>query len=167
MSISSIPLYKFVNETPDHVPFSDFYWTDSGRDAGMHARPVIGGVFIRLLTDARPFWETCIGLAHRNAPDVGNDWAPLPLLRRLKPVVPTARDHEDLLATIRPNGPARAGWCASSTIENGSKDLLASARRVRPAARFALSGMAQRSGFAEISILPEGGDWSLTPARFA
>jgi hypothetical protein len=88
------PLYKFVNETPDHVPFSDFYWTDSGRDAGMYARPVIGGVFIRLLTEAEPFWETCIGLAHRNAPDLGNEWAPLPLVRRQVTLVPTARERE-------------------------------------------------------------------------
>jgi hypothetical protein len=88
------PLYKFVNETPDRVPFSDFYWTDSGRDAGMHARPVIGGVFIRLLTEAKPFWETCIGLARRNAPEIGNDWASLPLIRRLLTVISTARDHE-------------------------------------------------------------------------
>ncbi len=92
------PLYKFVNETPDRVPFSDFYWTNSGRDAGMHARPVIGGVFIRLLTEAKPFWETCMGLARRNSPEIGNDWAPLPLIRRLLTVIPTARDHESLLA---------------------------------------------------------------------
>ncbi len=88
------PLYKFVTETTDRVPFSDFYWTDSGRDAGMHARPVIGGVFIRLLTEARPFWETCIGLALQNAPEMGNDWAPLPLVRRLIAIAPTAHDRE-------------------------------------------------------------------------
>ena len=150
------PLYKFVNETPDHVPFSDFYWTDSGRDAGMHARPVIGGVFIRLLTDAKPFWETCIGLAHRNAPDVGNDWAPLPLIRRLVPLVPTARDHETSwrYTTERPS---EGGWRASSTIAIGSKDLVVSARRVRLAPRSARSGMARRSGCAGTSMFPQAG----------
>jgi hypothetical protein len=88
------PLYKFVNETPDRVPFADFYWTDSARNAGMYARPVIGGVFIRLLTQGKPFWESCMELARQNMPEAGNSWAPLPLLRRFLPVVPTARDRE-------------------------------------------------------------------------
>ena len=76
-----------MNETPDRVPFSDFYWTDSGRHAGMHARPVIGGVFIRLLSDARPFWESSASLARRNAPEVSNEWAPFPAIMRVTPMI--------------------------------------------------------------------------------
>ena len=157
------PLYRFVNETTDRVPFSDFYWTDSGRDAGMHARPVIGGVFIRLLADARPFWETCIGLAQRNAPDIGNDWAPLPLIRRLKVVVPTARDQETSWR-IRSHNPPGDGWRASSTIENGSKDPPALAHRVRPALRSVPCGMARRSGCAAMFTSPRR-SLELTPVH--
>ena len=81
------PLYKFVNETPDRVPFSDFYWTDSGKDAGMHARPVIGGVFIRMLAD-RAEWLRWAG----KAPKLGNDWAPFPTAPTFVTVVPTAAE---------------------------------------------------------------------------
>jgi Domain of unknown function (DUF4965)/Domain of unknown function (DUF1793) len=67
------PLYKFINETPDRVPVSDFYWTETAKDAGMHARPVIGGVFLRFLYDAR-IWKKW---AVRDTTKA-TGWAPIP-----------------------------------------------------------------------------------------
>jgi hypothetical protein len=44
------PILTFLHETPDRVPFSDWYSTTSGLKRGFQARSVVGGVFIPMLS---------------------------------------------------------------------------------------------------------------------
>jgi hypothetical protein len=45
------PVYDFLNETPDRVPMTDWYWTKSGEMRGFIARSVVGGVYMELLKE--------------------------------------------------------------------------------------------------------------------
>jgi hypothetical protein len=68
------PVFEFLNTTPHRVPMTDWYWTHDATKVGFQARPVVGGVFLRLLYDGAT-WKKW---ASREKTHAGN-WAPLPL----------------------------------------------------------------------------------------
>ena len=45
------PIYDYLNETTARDPLADSYVTDNVQSGGMHARPVVGGFFIKMLSD--------------------------------------------------------------------------------------------------------------------
>ena len=67
------PVYDFINASRDRVPFSDWYWTNDAEEAGFYARPVIGGVFLRLLYDKQIWTKWASRDKAKSA-----DWAPFP-----------------------------------------------------------------------------------------
>jgi hypothetical protein len=54
------PVAKFMQETPDRGPLTDWYETESGKKVGFTARPVVGGVFMRMLYD-EAVWKKWAG----------------------------------------------------------------------------------------------------------
>ena len=45
-------ILRYANETPNRVPLSDLYFTDTGRKIGFQARSVLGGLFVGLMQSA-------------------------------------------------------------------------------------------------------------------
>jgi len=80
------PIYDYLNETTARLPFVDSYATDDSRSEGMRARPVIGGLLIKML-EAPAIWKKWAG---RNRLKVGN-FAPAPPPPRIIEVVPASQ----------------------------------------------------------------------------
>jgi hypothetical protein len=68
------PILKFLNESPSRVPMTDWYLTDSGKQQGFQARPVVGGVFIKMLAD-ETMWKKWSARAQK----LSGEWAPMPV----------------------------------------------------------------------------------------
>ena len=78
------PIYDYLNETTARDPIADSYVTDKIKSGGMHARPVVGGFFIKMLAD-RDVWHKW---ASRDQLKPTN-WSPLPAPLKISMVVPT------------------------------------------------------------------------------
>ena len=110
------PIYDYLNQTTARSPFVDSYVTDDVHSDGMHARPVIGGVFIKMLAD-RAMWTKWAGA---DKTKVG-PWAPLPVPPKIVEVVPTAQKTAPRCGVTRRANPTTNGPSPISTPPPGRK----------------------------------------------
>jgi hypothetical protein len=54
------PVYSFAESTPNRVPVSDWYIVDNAQQVGFQARSVVGGFYIKMLSD-KAIWKKWAG----------------------------------------------------------------------------------------------------------
>ncbi len=106
------PVIRFIQETPDRSPLTDWYETKSAKKVGFTARPVVGGVFLQLLYD-KSTWNKW---ASRDKTKASN-WAPMPKPPVVTEVVKTASESpsEWSYTTTRP----KDNWFSDSFATDG------------------------------------------------
>ena len=79
------PIYTYLDQSTARVPFSDWYDTDNVGSSFFRARPVVGGVFIKMLADPG-IWKKW---SSRDKTLV-TGWAPIPIAPTVTPVLATS-----------------------------------------------------------------------------
>ena len=97
------PIWLFLNESPSRVPMTDWYYTDKGTQQGFQARPVVGGVFIRMLAD-QAMWKKWAGRGQK----VSGEWAAMPKAPTID-VVESGSKNEPVTWRYSTDRP-RDGW---------------------------------------------------------
>jgi hypothetical protein len=109
------PVFRFLNETPDRSPLTDWYETKTARKVGFTARPVVGGVFAQMLYD-QATWKK---YASRDQTKAAN-WAPMPKPPIVKVLLPAA-DREPALWRYTTQRPGE-GWFRPDFDASGWKE---------------------------------------------
>jgi hypothetical protein len=84
-----VPIYNYVNETPSRVPLSDWFFTPNAKKRGFQARSVVGGVYIKMLTD-EAVWKKCVYQSEKIAEFTSH----YPARTVITEIVPTARQSQ-------------------------------------------------------------------------
>jgi hypothetical protein len=106
------PVYRFLQETPDRSPMTDWYQTRDAKKVGFTARPVVGGVFARMLYD-KAAWQKYA----RRDETKARRWARMPEAPKVSAALPAA-DKEPAIWRYTTARPA-ADWF-SPTFDAGS-----------------------------------------------
>lgn len=95
------PIYDYLNTTSTRDALADQYQTDNIKSGGMHARPVVGGLFIKMLSD-RDMWKKWSKGDKLKAAG----WADLPPPPTVTPVIATSQVTPQTwhYTTDEPNG---------------------------------------------------------------
>ncbi|MFO0943464.1 MAG: DUF1793 domain-containing protein, partial [Pirellulales bacterium] len=90
------PVYRFLQETPDRSPMTDWYFTSTARKQGFTARPVVGGVFLKMLFEKK-MWQKYATMDKSGS----SGWAKMPEPPKTISIVPTGAEADGASATFR------------------------------------------------------------------
>tara|TARA_R110002111_G_scaffold163319_3_gene229520 strand:+ start:192 stop:2792 length:2601 start_codon:yes stop_codon:yes gene_type:complete len=85
------PVHKFLNTTRQRSPMTDWYFTSTAQKRGFTARPVVGGVFLKMLYDTQAWTQYA-------SQDVtkASGWAAMPKPPETRTLVPTSANEKVL-----------------------------------------------------------------------
>jgi len=110
------PVWRFVNETKQRVPLSDWVWTQRAAQRDFQARPVVGAFFLQLLYDPAVWRKWAARDTNRPA-----HWSPILQPPKFVTIIPTA-ENAPVLWRYTTQPPA-ADWnqseCDSSAWKEG------------------------------------------------
>jgi len=94
------PIVRFIDHTPDRSPLTDWYQTKTAKKVGFTARPVIGGVFMRMLCE-KAVWQKYA----RREKTKASGWSAIPDCLKMTVILPAADTKPAIwnYTTIKPS----------------------------------------------------------------
>lgn len=110
------PAYDYLNQTTARDPLADGYTTDDLHSSFFHARPVVGGVFIKLLNDKAAWAKWSKG-----DKVVAASWAPLPAAPKATFLLATSQKAPILWRYVTGANKPAADWAEPDFSDSGWK----------------------------------------------